>query len=195
MRTGVLADDHAKREGFIPLDVYTHENLYARPMPERHGVAGGKKRRQRRVHRPRAPYMLHAEMAQQMLPLNPIAVAPAFGDKLEEALTSRPSKRFSEVVARHDHDHPKYATSKGMRAENAYFAHTLGLNIEQTFGHRTAKLRLKRFTQTLIQLHDRQVDRHKNDPEEVTRINDALKTTLEEMAEEFKGGAAVKPEP
>ena len=66
MRTGVLSDAHIRKHSaeLFPLDAYTHENLYGQPHLEKHGMHTKKKRgRARRIYRPRAPYMMHHELA------------------------------------------------------------------------------------------------------------------------------------
>ena len=70
MRTGVLSDAYIRKHSaeLFPLDAYTHENLYGQPHLEKHGMHTKKKRgRARRIYRPRAPYMMHHELARQLL--------------------------------------------------------------------------------------------------------------------------------
>ena len=188
-RTGVLSDAHIRQHSaeLFPLDAYTHENLYGQPHLEKHGMHTKKKRgRARRIYRPRAPYMLHHELAKQLNPMNAKVPHEAFGNHLEDAIFSGPSDSFEAVVARYNANFPGYTTENGMRPETAYFISEMRIDPERIFGERT---RFGTFPNTrrmglpLNDLYERlhNYERGRGDPEFVRKMDEVYSRTLDQL--------------
>ena len=169
------------------MDAYTHENLYGQPRLEKHGMHTKKKRgRARRIYRPRAPYMMHHELAKQLNPMNVKVPHDAFGNKLEDAIFSGPSDSFEAVVARYNANYPGYTTEDGMRPETAYFISEMRIDPERIFGEVTrfgTFPNTRRMGRPLNEVYERlhNNERGRGDPEFVRRMEEVYSRTLDQL--------------
>lgn len=122
MRTGVLADDQAKR--YQPLPQTTHDEHFMRPHLHAHGryVKRTKGGRVRTSTRSLAPSTTIHGYAQLLNPMNVVPFVESFGNRLDPPLPFEPPIQFNTIVSEYNRTFPKkYSTSAGMQAATAYF--------------------------------------------------------------------------
>ena len=190
MRSGVLSDSYIRKIGapeLFPLDARTHDNVYGSVNINSNKAKLG---RDRRVIRPRAPYMQNHEFAKMMNPMNVKLPHEAFGNQLKAVVNSKPTPTFIGIKEEYDDSYPNYSTARGVLPEVAVYIGKMGLNPVQYFaGHNQyppymhpSTKRMKKLT--LNSIHEKFLSTLRGHPSETDKIKKAIdvyEETLEQL--------------
>jgi len=104
-RTGVLSDAYvrSKHPELFPLDARTSDNIYGRTLKPT-----GRKHRDRKIYRARAPWIDHHEFSKMMNAQNVEPHVEAFGEQLSNLVNAGPNTTFKGRVEEYIAKFPQF---------------------------------------------------------------------------------------